>query len=216
MRPKWISVEAIVHDRSLDPTLDRTDAGMSLLVSNTKVPDVRSAHRANVFLAAVLDVAGSSFPVRVRNLSPTGALVDGRDLPGKGDAVRLQRGPYSAVARVMWCKAGACGLRFASAVPVQEWIAYGSGHTGQQGVDQMIASVRAGSAPADEAKCPTTIDRMQTVEQLQAVADQLQDAAESFAAIPAAVAEGSAALQSLEAARQRLVDLSTRMSLDEG
>lgn len=189
---------------------------MSLLVSNAKVPDARSARRANVFLSAVLDVAGSSFPVRIRNLSPAGALVDGKDLPPKGDAVRLQRGPHSAVASVMWRKGDACGLRFASVVPVQEWIAYGTAHKGQQCVDEMIASVRAGAPaePAAEVTKPSApIDRMQTVEQLRIVTEQLENIAGTFAAIPAVVGQGTAALQNLEMARQKLVDLSTRIRL---
>lgn len=192
---------------------------MSTLASIAKVSDARNAHRANVFLTGVLSIAGSSFPVRIRNLSATGALVDGKDLPATGDAVRLQRGPYSVVAEAMWRKPGTCGLRFSSTVPVQEWIAYGTGHKGQQRVDDMIASVRAGAAPvaaADIAAARSTAaDRLQTVEQLRIVADQLEEVAAKFAAIPAVVEQGMAGLQTLDIARQTLVDISTRIGFGE-
>ncbi|MGI8704767.1 MAG: PilZ domain-containing protein [Sphingomicrobium sp.] len=188
---------------------------MSLPADRAKGPDIRGDRRSNVFLAAVLSLAGSTFPVRIRNLSSTGALVDGRDLPDAGDAVRLQRGPYSVVGTIVWRDEHVCGLRFASAVPVQEWITCATGHSGQQRVDAMVASVRAGSAlagdAAEDVKRHSAIDRMQAAEQVQGIADRLEDIAESFAAIPAVVDEGLAALQSLEAAGQKLVDLATRM-----
>ena len=138
---------------------------------------------------------------------------DGKDLPGEGDTGRLHRGPHSAAATVIWSKGRACGLRFASAVPVAEWIAYASAHKGQQRVDEMIASVRAGAAndPIDTPARQAEGGQDEVAEQLAAIAEQLEGVAVEFAAIPAVVEEGAAALQQLDIATQKLADLSTRL-----
>ena len=176
--------------------------------------DARSDPRASVFLAAVLHVAGSAFPVRIRDLSPEGARIDGKDLPREGDVVRMKRGPHSVVAGVAWSTADACGLRFSTPIPVQEWIGYGSGHSGQQRVDDMIARVRAGGpAPAlpDAAGQAARLDLVGAAEQLEDLSRQLDRIAESFASIPAVVDHGLAGLQTLDIAGRKLADLAVTM-----
>lgn len=178
-------------------------------MTTAAVAQVPRAHRSNVFIAAVVQLGGALFPVRIRNLSATGALVDGKDLPPHGAAVRLQRGPHSVAGRVIWSSGAKCGLAFDSPVPAQEWIAYGSGHKGQQRVDEIIASVRSGeaagvagarasealSAPGDAAA------------QIDEVGDALLELAAELAAIPAVVDQGLETLQKLDIARQKLTDL---------
>ena len=177
--------------------------------------DLRTSRRANVFLAGVLRIGGSSWPVRIRNLSATGALVDGKDLPEEGHNVRLHRGPHSADATIVWRKAGACGLRFETNVPVQEWIAYATAHSGQQRVDEIIASVRAGASndPVNSPTAPADCSQAGVAGQLHAIAEQLKGAADELTAIPAVVAEGTAALQQLDIATQKLAELSSRLRL---
>jgi hypothetical protein len=62
----------------------------------------RSELRSNLFLSAELVVGPAALPVRVRNLSPHGALVDGGSLPPAGASVRLVRGDLSAEGEIAW------------------------------------------------------------------------------------------------------------------
>lgn len=190
---------------------------MTLQVSSEPPSELRRSRRANVFLAGVIHCGGSSFPVRIRNLSPTGALVDGKDMPAATGVVRLQRGPHSASATVVWSNPAGCGVRFESAVPVHEWIAYGRGHSGQQRVDDMLASVRAGGeadAAVDSSTPLAAIGRLQAAEQLDMLARELQQIAADLSDIPAVAEEDITALQRLDIAAQRLVGLAAMVRPD--
>jgi hypothetical protein len=99
-----------------------------------------------MFLAAVLKGAAFSVPVRIRNMSGAGALVEGAAGPDSGSAVRLIRGPLMIPAVVVWSVEGRCGLRFSSPVSVREWLAPPSNRE-QQRVDDTVRVVKAGAIP---------------------------------------------------------------------
>ena len=75
-----------------------------------------------MFLVATLTAEETSAAVRVRNLSPTGALVEAPALPCVGSAVVLRRGALEAVGRVAWAGAGRAGLSFTTPVTVSAWL----------------------------------------------------------------------------------------------
>lgn len=106
----------------------------------------RSEGRSNVFLAAMLEGAGSSSAVRIRNISARGALVDGRALPPVGTAVRLSRGRFTAAGQLAWAGEGQAGLNFDREIHVASWVQR-VGDSGQQRVDGVIAALRAGAVP---------------------------------------------------------------------
>lgn len=99
--------------------------------------------RSNVFLTAVLHAAGKTSPVRIRNISVRGALVDAPGLPPVGEQVRLVRGSLSAAGELAWAGNGQAGVNFDREIEVAAWVQR-VGHSGQQRVDGMIAAVRAG------------------------------------------------------------------------
>ena len=99
-----------------------------------------------MFLAAVLQGAGFSVPVRIRNMSTTGALVEAAAVPEDGSPVRLVRGSLTISARVMWSEGGRCGLRFSSVVSVREWLAPPSNRA-QNRVDDAFRVMKAGATP---------------------------------------------------------------------
>jgi hypothetical protein len=99
-----------------------------------------------MFLAAVLKGDGFSAPVRIRNMSGTGALVEGAAAPGRGSSVRLIRGSLMIPAQVAWSVAARCGLSFASTVSVQEWLAPPSNRE-QKRVDDTFRVMKAGAIP---------------------------------------------------------------------
>lgn len=105
-------------------------------------PDSRASERSNVFLSATLYSDTGSFPVRIRNISPGGALLDGTNLPAIGSSIRLARAHLTAEGEIAWQSHDFRGLRFRSTVDVQEWVK-SRAHAGQQRVDQAIAQIRA-------------------------------------------------------------------------
>lgn len=112
-------------------------------------PADRMAPRTNLLLAATAEVGGRSVPVRIRNLSETGAMVDGDGLPEAGAKLILMRGDLQVAATVAWAAGVRRGLRFAGPTPVGEWTG-GRPGTGlraglrdQKRVDSIQAEARA-------------------------------------------------------------------------
>src|SRR3569623_3167595 len=117
--------------------------------------------RKNLLLAANVDAGSFSAPVRIRNLSETGALIDGTALPEVGADLTLRRLEIEVGATVVWRVAGRCGIRFAGKVSVDDW-ATGKRRMptlferSQTGVDARQAAVRSGkfSLVADDDVVP--------------------------------------------------------------
>ena len=108
--------------------------------------EARAAHRASIYLAAALYCDGSSAPVKIRNISQTGALVEGHALPLDGSLVQLVRGALIVHALVAWASEGRCGLKFSGCIDVQQWRAAPS-NGDQQRVDDIVRLVKAGAVP---------------------------------------------------------------------
>jgi len=106
----------------------------------------RSRGRSNVFLTATLDCGSRTTPVRIRNVSARGALVDGVGLPAAGSRVTLLRGRLSAVGEIAWESDDQGGLKFDNDIDVASWVQR-LGHSGQQRVDGVIAALRSGEVP---------------------------------------------------------------------
>jgi len=108
--------------------------------------DPRAEPRTNMFLGAVIRSAGLSFPVKVRNMSVSGALAEGRGLPEEGADVELVRGSLAVSATVAWCSEGRCGLRFSSLACIRDWLAPPT-NPGQQRVDEAVRVLKLGAVP---------------------------------------------------------------------
>ena len=78
----------------------------------------RRAPRLRVLIAAVLDTAAGERPVRIRNLSSAGALIEAETHLAVGERVTLKRGQTVAPADVVWVGDGKAGLHFLQ--PIQE------------------------------------------------------------------------------------------------
>jgi hypothetical protein len=107
--------------------------------------------RKNLMLAAAIAAAEVSAPVRIRNLSEDGAMIDGGALPQPGSTLVLTRLELSVQATVVWTHDGRCGLALANRIVVDDWIAgvrrtRTDGNLGQLRVDQIQAAVRSGAA----------------------------------------------------------------------
>ena len=75
-----------------------------------------------MFLVATLYFDGARSAVRVRNMSDTGALIEGASLPEAGAKVILRRGALEAPATTAWSRSGKSGLTFSGPVDLTEWL----------------------------------------------------------------------------------------------
>lgn len=125
--------------------------------------DQPRATRKNLMLAASIESGGSTASVRIRNLSESGAMLDGAALPGPGASLLLIRADIQVSASVVWCAGGRCGIRFDNvAASVDEWVtgkraAVFAGQQGQARVDAIQNVVRSGATlPAEPGASPGT------------------------------------------------------------
>ena len=81
----------------------------------------RASPRTNLLLAANAEVGGRILPVRIRNLSETGAMLEGAGLPDAGMKLVLARGDLHVSAVVAWAAGSRRGVRFDGPTPVHEW-----------------------------------------------------------------------------------------------
>lgn len=95
---------------------------------------------------ATLYAGSGSSPVKVRDLSSTGALIEGGVIPAPGTNVRLCRGSLNIMGEVVWCRGERAGLRFESSLSVAEWLPGGRALAPQQRVDEIVQQVKASGA----------------------------------------------------------------------
>jgi len=106
------------------------------------------ASRTNLLLSATIEADGLSAPVRIRNLSEHGALLEGAALPPVGSGLVLRRLQLEMGATVIWTDKSRCGVRFEGSISVAgwregNWIAP-VGHAGQMRVDGIQTALRTG------------------------------------------------------------------------
>ena len=111
-----------------------------------RTADARSAPRSSIYLAATLYCDGSAFPVKIRNISATGAFVEGGSVPPAGSLVQLVRGGLIVHGLVAWSAEGRCGIKLSGSVDVHLWRAVPT-NAEQQRVDEVVRLVKAGAVP---------------------------------------------------------------------
>lgn len=163
--------------------------------------DHRSQGRSNVFLSASLVVGAVPLPVRVRNMSRTGALLDGASLPTVGASVRLVRGELNAEGEIAWQRDRFAGIRFSGEVDVGGWVKK-VGHSGQQRVDSAIAALRRNEA------IPASADTQ--APSLGQIGADLQAICERLAGSPIMMIEFGEDLVKLDTLAQTLQQLARR------
>lgn len=72
----------------------------------------RKSRRSPVLLAATVEVLGRPVPVKLRNLSEEGALVEGERLPLEGSTTFFERNDLRLKGRVAWVQGRYAGVAF--------------------------------------------------------------------------------------------------------
>lgn len=161
--------------------------------------------RTNVFVMTAIYGEAGSTPVKVRNVSPGGALIEGAVIPPPGSRVRLCRGSLSVTAEIAWSENGRAGLHFESAVGVADWLPGGRAMRHQQCVDEMIQQVRASPfVPIPPDDCRGFQPSKVTAVELGRLTEAIESLAEDLVGDPAVMKRHMLKLQALDLAAQTL------------
>lgn len=183
------------------------------------------APRKNVMLAAAISAGNVSAPVRIRNLSDAGAMVDGPALPEPGSLIELSRLELSIAARVVWNHDGRCGLSLKEPIAVDDWIAgvrtmASSASLGQLRVDQLQSAIRSGAALPVETRAPPPSSDAEPLEQriaaeLARVKRALDDVSEELTDDVDVLMRHERAMQNLDIAAMIVESLAAVMSAQD-
>ena len=80
----------------------------------------RKSRRSPVYLAASVEIAGAPQPVKLRNLSEEGALIEGERLPLEGTTTFFERNELRLKSRVIWVQGRYAGIAFARTLRPEE------------------------------------------------------------------------------------------------
>ena len=162
------------------------------------VNESRSSPRSNVFLTAALAGDGASRPVRIRNLSVNGALLEGYDFPQEGKKAQLRRGSLCVQGEIAWQNGKYCGLRFDHSILVQEWVKR-AGPEAQLRIDAAIEQLRSG---AKKSYWPEPA--LNRANSIRSIADELLQICERIASLPSMSVELAEELIKIEALARSL------------
>lgn len=97
--------------------------------------------RTNMFVMATIFAGSGSAPVRIRDLSPDGALIEGGVLPHPGSRVRLVRGDLVISGQVVWMRGARAGLHFDAIANVADWLPSARRPSQQSRVDAIVHGI---------------------------------------------------------------------------
>lgn len=175
--------------------------------------DGRAAERTNLFLAATLHSGGNACPVKVRDMSASGAQVEGAGLPDVGCVITLVRGRLSVRGHVSWSTQRRCGLHFSASVSVRDWMA-NPVNAEQQRVDHAIAMVKAGAVPLGSPADHDWAAADGLVADLNGISRLLEKLSDVLAGDAAIVTAHGIPLQNLDIALQTLATLAAMAHAD--
>ena len=125
--------------------------------------DWREQARTHLFVTAVLSSDAGSAPVRIRNMSPSGALIEAALLPPPGTIVRLKRGSLTAGGRIAWTGNRKAGIAFDVVVFVSDWMSRKPADH-QHRVDELMSCFKAGTEPLESSTSWNSGDNRQSIE----------------------------------------------------
>ena len=89
-----------------------TRTGYRVVMDESSLTHNRKTNRSNVLFTASLELSGASVPVKMRNLSSNGALVEGENLPIEGSELLFRKGDLAIKGRVVWTSERYAGIAF--------------------------------------------------------------------------------------------------------
>ena len=80
----------------------------------------RRSRRSNVLLAATIEAFGKVIPVKLRNLSTEGALIEGKNLPLDGAKVVFKRNELAVESQIAWVSGDQAGVAFTRPIACED------------------------------------------------------------------------------------------------
>lgn len=153
------------------------------------------------------DAAGGA--VRLCNISPIGALIEGDALPGVGEEVELRRGPLAMPGRIVWRGGEQAGVSFDERTEVEDWLP--NAHP-QRVVDRVFQRIMEEQRLAETGGTPLAPLHASfiTVDDMTRVATALDELADALSEDDDVVIRHAIKLQSLDIAAQLLRKLAKR------
>lgn len=171
----------------------------------SQAPDnLRVEDRKSLFVQATLHFIDGFCSVKVRNISPAGALVEAERLPRSGTPVELRRGPLIAMGTIIWKRSGRAGIEFVGQTDARRWM---PSAVGQCAVDNAFQVFKGAPASAFVSPLPSAGI---TTQDIEAVAELLDDLADTFANDAGVLFNYAAKLQALDVASQMLRKLASQ------
>lgn len=162
--------------------------------------------RTNMLLMATIYAGGGSAPVKVRNLSAGGALIEGVRIPDLASEITLRRGELAVDGTVVWSKSGRAGLKFKTAISVAYWLPGGETLRKQEMTDSVFHGP-AGTSPLLQTEEPP--QRLVTLSEITEVHDMLSTLANVLAEDDNVLISYAVQLQSLDFTLQLLKKLTS-------
>ena len=165
--------------------------------------NLRVEDRKSLFAQATLHFVDGFCSVKLRNISPAGALIEAERLPRSGTPVELRRGRLVVMGTIIWRRAGKAGIEFLAHTDVRRWM---PNLAGQGAVDQAFQVFKGAPVAAFTKPVPSSTI---TTHDIEAVATLLDDLADTFANDAGVLFNYSAKLQALDIAAQMLRKLAS-------
>lgn len=157
---------------------------------------------------ATLYADSASSPVKLRDLSSQGGLIEGAVIPTPETIVRLVRGELSIIGEIVWSGAGRAGVRFNSVLSVADWFPGGRAIAPQQRVDKLVQLVKSTKKPPFRAHPEIEIQQSKISQrELKRLRVAINSLAEDLVGDPEVVRRHAKKLQTLDEVAQVLARL---------
>jgi hypothetical protein len=146
-------------------------------LDNHRTVHDRAETRKHLFVLAALRSESAVAPVRVRNVSNSGMLIEGTVLPPVGSRVEIERGSATAGGFIVWSENGRAGIKLCSSIDIEGWLPRISRE--QACVDALVQSIRSedhvprGTARLVPTPATRSFDLSQLANELDAVSGAL-------------------------------------------
>lgn len=164
--------------------------------------NLRGDDRKSLFVKATLHFEQGCCSIKIRNISPTGALIESAQLPRRGTQVEIRRGAERVLGTLIWRREGKAGIAFQALTDVSLWFPKSRPLGPMANSFQVFkkAPVAASSPPLTPAITPRDIE---------AVAALLDELSDTFSKDAGVLFNYASKLQGLEIASQMLRKLAT-------
>lgn len=182
-----------------------------------RAENARRQPRSSMCLTAVMHAGREQSPVKVRNMSPNGAMVETTLTAPAGTKVKLVRGRQVAEGTIVWTSKNRHGVKIDVEVSVKDWLA-GPAKAEQDRVDDIVSLIKAGRVmpQVDGTEPAINTEARQSNEQsatdLKAVVNLIQDLEDDFASSPETLMRHEVKLQNLDIAMQMLRAIAQQLS----